>query len=126
MTDPTSPKCRYRINASGQKFCSCRCLRTTEIKRTTERGPIGALAQGVLDARASWPQSTLADLYDPDLMPPNLRKAHNTLDLAVDRLYRKAPFTSERERVEHLFGLYEKLVAPIEAAAKVKVRKKKA
>jgi N-6 DNA Methylase len=86
---------------------------------------IGALAQGVLDARASWPESTLADLYDPDLMPPNLRKAHNALDLAVDRLYRKAPFTSERERVEHLFGLYEKMVAPIEAAAKAKVRKKK-
>ena len=87
---------------------------------------IGALAQGVLDARASWPQSTLADLYDPDLMPPNLRKCHNALDLAVDRLYRKAPFTSERERVEHLFGLYEKMVAPIEAAAKGKAKRRKA
>jgi hypothetical protein len=79
----------------------------------------------VLDARAARPDSTLADLYDPDLMPANLRKAHTTLDLAVDRLYRKALFTSERERVEHLFGLYEKMVAPIEAAAKGK-RKKKA
>lgn len=79
-----------------------------------------------MDARASWPKSTLADLYDPLFMPDNLRKAHNALDLAVDRLYRKAPFTSERERVEHLFGLYEKMVAPIEAAAKAKVRKKKA
>jgi hypothetical protein len=86
---------------------------------------IGALAQAVLDARSSWPGSTLADLYDPDLMPANLRKAHTALDLAVDRLYRKAPFTSERERVEHLFGLYEKMVAPIEAAAKGKGRKKK-
>jgi hypothetical protein len=44
--------------------------------------------------------------------------------VAVDRLYRKAPFASERERVEHLFGLYEKLVAPLEAAAKVKKSKK--
>ena len=76
---------------------------------------IAALAQAVLDARAAWPDSTLADLYDPDLMPPNLRKAHQTLDLAVDRLYRKVPFASERERVEHLFGLYEKMVAPVEA-----------
>jgi hypothetical protein len=87
---------------------------------------IGALAQGALDARSSWPGSTLADLYDPDLMPANLRKAHTALDLAVDRLYRKAPFTSERERVEHLFGLYEKMVAPIEAAAKGKAAKRRA
>jgi hypothetical protein len=87
---------------------------------------IGALAQAVLDARAAWPDSTLADLYDPDLMPANLRKAHTALDTAVDRLYRKAPFTSERERVEHLFGLYEKMVAPIEAAAKGKAKRRKA
>ena len=89
-----------------------------------QEGKIAELAQGILDARAAWPTSTLADLYDPDLMPPNLRKAHQVLDVAVDRLYRKAPFASERERVEHLFGLYEKLVAPLEAAAKVKVKKK--
>ena len=90
-----------------------------------QEGRIAVLAQAVLDARAAWPNSTLADLYDPDLMPPNLRKAHQALDLAVDRLYRKAPFASERERVEHLFGLYEKLVAPLEAAAKVKVKRGK-
>ena len=89
-----------------------------------QEGKIAELAQGVLDARAAWPNSTLADLYDPDLMPPNLRKSHQALDVAVDRLYRKAPFASERERVEHLFGLYEKLVAPLEAAAKVKRGKK--
>jgi hypothetical protein len=86
---------------------------------------ISALAQAVLDARAAWPNSTLADLYDPDLMPPNLRKAHQTLDLAVDRLYRKTAFSSERERVEHLFGLYEKMVAPLEAAAKAKPKRAK-
>ena len=86
---------------------------------------ISALAQAVLDARAAWPSSTLSDLYDPDLMPPNLRKAHQTLDVAVDRLYRKAPFASERERVEHLFGLYEKMVAPLEVAAKAKVKRVK-
>ncbi len=90
-----------------------------------QEAKISALAQAVLDARAAWPNSTLADLYDPDLMPPNLRKAHTTLDLAVDKLYRKAPFASERERVEHLFGLYEKMVAPLEAAAKGKTSKKK-
>ena len=46
-------------------------------------------------------------------MPPNLRKAHTILDRAVDRLYRRGGFASERERVEHLFGLYEKMMAPL-------------
>ena len=73
------------------------------------------LAQAVLDARAAHGQATLADLYDPDLMPPALRRAHRNLDRAVDRLYRKAPFASERARVEHLFALYEKMRTPLEA-----------
>ena len=65
------------------------------------------LAQAVLDARAAHPGSTLADLYDPDTMPPNLRKAHQALDRGVDRLYRRVGFVSERERVEHLLMVYE-------------------
>ena len=83
------------------------------------------LAQAVLDARAKHPESTLADLYDPDVMPPNLRKAHQALDRAVDRLYRSGGFDSERERVEHLLGLYEKLVAPLTAEAKPKRRRRR-
>jgi hypothetical protein len=75
------------------------------------------LAQSVLDARAAHAGATLADLYDPDVMPPDLRKAHRALDEAVDWLYRKEPFASDRERVEHLFGLYEKLTTPVLAAA---------
>ena len=81
------------------------------------------LAQAVLDARAAHPGATLADLYDPDLMPPNLRKAHTALDRAVDRLYRRGGFASERERVEHLFGLYEKMTAPLEAGTKRRRRR---
>ncbi len=76
-----------------------------------QREKISHHAQAVLDARAAHPDATLADLYDPDTMPPDLRKAHASLDKAVDQLYRKAPFASDRERVEHLFGLYEKLIA---------------
>ena len=83
------------------------------------------LAQAVLDARAAHPEATLADLYDPDVMPPNLRRAHQALDRAVDRLYRRSGFASERERVEHLLGLYEKLVAPLTAEAKPKRRRRK-
>ena len=81
------------------------------------------LAQAVLNARAAHPGATLADLYDPDLMPPNLRKAHTILDRAVDRLYRPGGFASERERVEHLFGLYEKMTAPL--AVKPKPKRKR-
>ena len=76
------------------------------------------LAQAVLDARAAHPGATLTNLYDPDLMPPNLRRAHWTLDRAVDRLYRRTGFTSERKRVDHLFALYEKMYTPLGAAMK--------
>ena len=78
------------------------------------------LAQAVLGARAAHPGTTLADLYDPDVMPPNLRRAHHALDRAVDRLYRRSRFTSERERVEYLFTLYERMRAPLQAAGRPK------
>jgi hypothetical protein len=84
------------------------------------RAKVSALAQAVLDARALYPDCTLADLYDPDSMPPDLRKAHHALDLAVDKLYRAPPFANDRERVEHLFGLYEKLTANLLSAPKGK------
>ena len=81
-------------------------------------------ADAVLAARANHPDATLADLYDPDLMPADLRKAHQALDRAIDRLYRRSAFTSDRERVEYLFGLYEKMLVPLTAKAKPKRRRK--
>jgi type I restriction-modification system DNA methylase subunit len=72
-------------------------------------------AQVVLDARAQFPNSTLADLYDPLTMPPQLLKAHQELDKAVDAAYRKQPFTSERERIEFLFVEYQRLTLPLVA-----------
>lgn len=74
---------------------------------------LAPLAQAILRARAAHPAATLADLYDPNTMPPILRKAHQALDRAVDRLYRRSPFASEYARVEHLLGLYEKLTHPL-------------
>jgi len=56
---------------------------------------------------------TLADLYDPLTMPPELLRAHAELDHAVEKCYRSEPFHSDRERVEFLFSLYEKLTAPL-------------
>ncbi len=83
------------------------------------------LAQAVLEARAAHPEATPADLYDPDLMPPDLRRAHQALDRAVDRLYRRTGFASERERVEHLFALYEKMRAPLEARVRGRRRRRR-
>jgi hypothetical protein len=90
-----------------------------------QKAKIRELAQAVLDARAKFPNATLADLYDPDTMPPELRKAHKKLDDAVDALYKRGGFQSDRERVEHLFMLYEKLADPLLArSGKVKRSKK--
>ena len=66
-------------------------------------------AQAILDTRMKFPDATLADLYDPNTMPPELKKAHRKNDLLVDKLYRSKGFESERERVEYLLELYEKL-----------------
>ncbi|MDM1020491.1 N-6 DNA methylase [Acinetobacter sp. VNK23] len=67
-------------------------------------------AQAVLDVRENYPESSLADLYDPLLMPTDLRKAHQVLDKAVDAAYTTQKFNNEAERVAFLFGLYEALV----------------
>jgi hypothetical protein len=65
----------------------------------------------VLEEREKYSQKTMAQLYDPDKMPDGLREAHHNLDLAVDRIYRAKPFTSDEERLEHLFKLYEEMTA---------------
>ncbi len=81
-------------------------------------------ADAVLAARAAHPDATLADLYDPDLMPVALRRAHRALDGAVDKLYRRSPFSSDRERVEHLLSLYEKMMVPLAAGATPRRRRR--
>ena len=91
----------------------------------TRLSTLEAQSQAVLDARAMFPDSPLDVLYDPDAMPPALRKAHLALDRTVDRLYRHAGFRSERERVEHLFMLYEKMQNPLVARIKRSRSRKK-
>ena len=86
---------------------------------------IETAAQKVLDTRAEFPNSSLADLYDPLTMPPALVKAHNDLDKAVDLTYRPQPFTSEAKRMEYLFELYEKYTADLFTTEKIKKTKKK-
>ena len=94
--------------------------------RKSDQSMLEPLAQAVLDARFTHPSATLADLYDPNLMPPNLRKAHRALDRAVDHLYLRKQFASERDRAEHLFMLYEKMRAPLVATMKAKPKRRRA
>ena len=89
-----------------------------------KRVAVEEAAQRVMDARADYPDATLADLYDPIAMPRPLADAHDALDRAVDRCYRRAAFGSERERVEHLFSLYEQLIAPMAALDRPRRRRR--
>lgn len=71
---------------------------------------IEKLAQAILDARAQFPEASLADLYDPLTMPPALARAHKTLDRAVDRLYSSKPFATDADRVSLLFERYKEAI----------------
>ena len=88
------------------------------------RAKIERAAAAVLSARTAHQgeqgegDATLADLYDPLSMPPDLSRAHAALDRAVDLCYRPQPFPDERRRFEHLFALHERLADPLTAPAK--------
>lgn len=81
-------------------------------------------AQKILDVRAMFPESSLADLYDVRTMPAALLKAHEALDKAVDLAYNSPPFVNEHERLEFLFSLYEKYTADLFVKEKPKKRKR--
>ena len=89
---------------------------TDEQKKNIEN-----LAEEILLARASNAGMTLAELYDPDKMPEDLKQAHSTLDDAVDKLYRPQGFSNTEERLAHLLARYEQL---IEAEKQSKIKKK--
>lgn len=84
---------------------------------------IEAAAQGILDARALYPESSLADLYDPTAMPPELTKAHATLDKAVDAAYQYKGGKDDAARVAFLFERYQQLTSLLPAITAKKTRK---
>jgi len=93
-----------------------------------QRTAIEDAAQAVLDARAAHPDASLADLYDPVAMPPDLRKAHQVLDKAVDAAYggagfKPTPARSDAERVAFLFELYHKYTSLLPGPEAPKRRK---
>jgi len=90
-----------------------------------QRAAIEEAAQGVLDSRAAHPEASLADLYDPVAMPPDLRKAHQMLDKAVDAAYGRKNFTTDAERVAFLFDLYHKYTSLLPTPENLNRRKKR-
>ena len=74
-----------------------------------QRAAIERTAQAILDARALYPESSLADLYDVNTMPKELREAHRANDRAVMKAYKMPTKTSEAEAVAHLMERYKTL-----------------
>ena len=82
---------------------------SSEQIRVSYQEKIQQTAQAILDARAKYPDSSLADLYDETLMPPELRKAHQANDRAVMAAYGFSTKMTESECVAELFKMYESL-----------------
>lgn len=80
-----------------------------ENPKEEQKKKVEECAQKVLETRAMFPNSSLADLYNPNTMPVELVKAHEELDRAVDACYGKK-FSNKEERIEFLFGLYKKYI----------------
>jgi len=76
----------------------------------TKLDSLKIFAEKILDERKKHPDSTLADMYGSDSMPSGLRKAHQNLDKAVEKLYRKEPFKSDVEIIEFLLSKYKEMI----------------
>ena len=96
---------------TDMQYSNTICYNTFPFPKITEskRAEIDQAAEAVLMAREQHSEKTLAQMYDPDKMPYNLREAHSKLDRVVESCYRPTPFHSDEERLEHLFALYEKM-----------------
>lgn len=96
---------------SDYRYSAQLCYNTFPFPKISEekRQHLTEAAEEVLLARADYPERTLAELYDPDKMPQNLREAHAALDDVVDSCYPGYPFANDETRLECLFKLYEKM-----------------
>ncbi len=93
------------------RYSSVLCYNTFPFPNISQKqkDEITELVFAILDEREKHSQKTLAQLYDPDKMPEGLRKAHHTLDKAIEQCYRTKPFESDEERLEYLFKMYEEM-----------------
>jgi len=96
---------------TGFRYSSSICYNSFPFPKISEakKQKIEEAAEEVLLVREDYPGKTLAELYDPDKMPNDLREAHHRLDLIVESCYRDTPFANDEERLECLFKLYEKM-----------------
>ncbi|OGI80206.1 MAG: methylase [Candidatus Zambryskibacteria bacterium RIFOXYD2_FULL_43_10] len=78
-------------------------------KVSAEKKAVEKCAEDVIFLRTIYPHSSLADLYDPNTMPSDLREAHEKLDRAVEACYGRK-FKNDQERISFLFDLYKKLI----------------
>jgi len=94
------------------RYSSVLCYNTFPFPEINEKQKqsIASHVYNILEEREKHPEKTMADLYDPNKMPAGLKKAHQDLDIAIELCYRSKPFTSDEERLEHLFKLYEGMV----------------
>lgn len=112
---------RYRYSAKL-------CYNTFPFPDITEKQKltINEYVFAILDERAKYPEKTIAWLYNPDTMPKDLKQAHQNLDRAIEEIYRMGnPFTSDAERLEHLFKLYDEMTKKDTLFAKQKKTRKK-
>ena len=63
-----------------------------------------------MEAQQTHTDKSLAQMYDPNKMPKNLKEAHHLNDLAVEKCYRRTPFSNDNERLEYLLSLYERMI----------------
>ena len=110
-------------------YSSTLCYNTFPFPEITikQKEIINQYVFAVLDERAKFPQKTMAWLYNPETMPKGLLKAHQELDQAIERIYRIQPFTSDAERLEYLFKMYDEMTKKDTRWAKekrTKVKKK--
>lgn len=94
------------------RYSATLCYNTFPFPKLTkdQKDELEKFAQNILNIRDENFDMTLGEMYNPETMPDELKEAHHQLDLAVERIYRPEPFTSDEERLEHLFKLYAKMI----------------
>ena len=112
---------RYRYSAKL-------CYNTFPFPEISEKQKltINEYVFAILDERSKYSEKTMAWLYNPETMPKGLKEAHKNLDRAIEEIYRMGnPFTSDAERLEHLFKRYDEMTKKDTLFAKQKKTRKK-
>jgi hypothetical protein len=99
------------------RYSSAICYNTFPVPKLTEknRADLSAAAEGILLAREAHFPATIADLYDPEKMPANLRAAHDHNDEVLERIYIGRRFRNDTERLEKLFEMYTRMATKVSA-----------